>query len=186
MLPQKLKNGDQFKPVTVRTINAIIQYLTKHRIFSGAGICLHQYANGTILSAVGSSGGGGVAAETYNGYLRAVYYADQKQIGLVCGFDPENEIAGYCWVNGQKRDIKKSVKIQAKEGFLCICGKVDSEDITLEITKDIQSASKEGDKCFYPVALVKKIPDTENYSLFQLSRWEFPQLWIFGECEEES
>lgn len=185
MLPQKLKNGDQFKPVTVRTINAIIQYLTKHRIFSGAGICLHQYANGTILSAVGSSGGGGVAAETYNGYLRAVYDADKKQVGLVCGFDPESEIAGYCWVNGQKRDIKKSVKIQAKEGFLCIRGKIAEENIALEILTEIPGKTAE-DKDYHPIALVKKIPDTENYSLFQLSRWEFPQLWIFGECEEES
>ena len=186
MLPQRLKNGDQFKPVIIRTINDIIQYLTKHRIFSGAGICLHQYANGILLSAAGSSGGGGTAGETYNGYLRAVYYADSKQIGLVCGFDPESENAGFCWVNGERRDIKKATLIQAKEGFLCIAGKIDSEKIELEIQDQIPGKATAGvDTDYHPIALVKQIPDTENYSLFQLSRWEFPQLWIFGTCEEE-
>lgn len=134
---------------------------------------------------IGSAGAGG----GYDGYLKAIYYPKEKQYGLICGFDRENEIAGFCWVNGQRRDVLKSTRVKPKEGFLCISGKIDSDQIGLEIKDQIPGKATGGsDTDYHPIALIKKTGENEHetFSCFQLSRYEFPHLWVFGECEEES
>lgn len=189
MLPKKLTSGDQFKAVTVRTVNALIDYMCKHRVVAGKGITLNRYASGTIISAQGAGTGPAGASAEYDGYLKSIYYPKEKQYGLVCGFDPENEIAGYCWVNGQRRDVLKSTRVKPKEGFLCISGKIDSDQIGLEIKDQIPGKATGGsDTDYHPIALIKKTGENEHetFSCFQLSRYEFPQLWILGECEEDS
>ena len=126
---------------------------------------------------------------SYAGYLKAIYYPKEKQYGLICGFDPENEIAGFCWVNGQRRNVFKSTRAKPKEGFLCISGKIDSDQIGLEIKDQIPGKATGGsDTDYHPIALIKKTGENEHetFSCFQLSRYEFPQLWIMGECEEDS
>lgn len=71
MLPKKLTSGDQFKAVTIRTINALIDYVCKQRIIAGQGITLHRYASGTIVCAQVSDNHSvsTVNNESYSGYF---------------------------------------------------------------------------------------------------------------------
>lgn len=196
MLPKKLTSGDQFKAITVRRINEIIDFITKHRIVAGSGVSLNRYPSGTVVSVQGA-GSGGSSGSDYDGYLKAVYDAEKKAFNLVCGFNLEEEIAGFCWVNGQKHIVSKETSVQAKEGFLCLAGKLGEEKVLLEILEQIPGkAIGDSDTDYHPIALITKQSSggstedsttdaKESYSCFQLSRYEFPQLWILGECEDE-
>ena len=192
MLPKKLTSGDQFKAITVRRINEIIDFITKHRIVAGSGVSLNRYPSGTVVSVQGA-GSGGSSGSNYDGYLKAVYDAEKKAFNLVCGFNEDEEIAGYCWVNGEKRNVFRKTTVKAKEGFLCIAGKVGDAEIKLEIQEQIpDKAINDSDTDYHPIALITKHTSGENedtaeesFSCFQLSRYEFPQLWILGECEED-
>lgn len=184
MLPKKLSQGDQFKPAIIQAINNILDHLTSHRLYQGNGITLRRYAAGTVISACEGSGSKELSA-AYTGYLCATYIAKEKKLGVICGFDPKADIAGYCWVNGKVFSILKSTKIPAKEGVLMLKAEL-GKSVTLEVLPGIPDKDSVKNTDYHPIAIIKKIVsgDKETYTVFQISRWEIPQLWIFGPCGE--
>ena len=189
MFPRKLKSGDQFRPVTVRTINEIIDYLQKYRLFPGNGVSFRRYASGMIISATTGKSSTASSKEIYTGFLAVKFYPDESSFGLVCGFDPENEIAGYFRLNGCTKAMLKSARVKAETGYLCICGELGQAQGSLVILSsmpDLPAAdSQDNKKDHYPIALVTK-QENGMFNFIQLSRWEIPQLWVFGRCDEET
>ena len=183
MIPPKLKRGDPTGKI-FDLWNMLIDHLNGDRLVPGCGIRLTRMPSGVVISAKNAvvSSGGDTA---YTGYLCATYVAKEKKLGVICGFDPKAEIAGYCWVNGKIFSVTKNVKIPAKEGVLMLKAEL-GKNVTLEVLPGIPDKDSVKNTDYHPLAIVKKIVsgEKETFTVFQISRWEFPQLWIFGECGE--
>lgn len=126
----------------------------------------------------------------YDGMFRVVL-TNQDGNWTLSVTGPWEGVSGYGYINGLAVAWGTFENATPYEGFLCLVAKIDK---TTAFTfrngiPDMPNAEKgkeEEAEAFYPIAKIDKTTDDDGkeiYSVIQLSRYEFPQLWIGGECD---
>lgn len=181
-LPDKIISGDSYQDVR-RKINAICDYLRSVRPVAGAGVRLRQYTSGVIFEA-DRRGGAAASGSGYDGWFKveAKTENDTTTIRIYDGGAPENPIAGYAYVNGKTAEFPVA-ELSPAEGWLCLTSSGGTE-FNYQIVDAFPSLYAENDKKSYHVLAQIKNKDGV-WSVRQVIRYTAPQLWIFGECDEQ-
>lgn len=181
-LPDKILLNDSYAEFK-RKVNCINEYLRSVRPVAGPGVRLRQYTSGVIFEA-SRSGGAAASVGGYDGWFKveAKTENDNTTIRIYDGGDPENPIAGYAYVNGTGSSAP-CAELSPSEGWLCLTSPGGTE-FNYQIVDAFPSLYAENDKKSYHVLAQIKNKD-DVWSVRQVIRYTAPQLWIFGECDEQ-
>ena len=121
-------------------------------------------------------------ARGYDGFFAVQF--DGKTLSVVDGGDPNSGTAGWYYMNGDIRHIKKTTGIALKAGWLCLKDYRVNTTGEFEIVDTIPNKPETVGKAdYHPIALVTKSGDA--WSVRQISKWQIPQLWTFEDCDSE-
>lgn len=181
-LPDKILLNDSYAEFK-RKVNCINEYLRSVRPVAGPGVRLRQYTSGVIFEA-DRRGGAAASGSGYDGWFKveAKTENDTTTIRIYDGDDPESPIAGYAYVNGTGGSAP-CAELSPSEGWLCLTSSGGTE-FNYQIVDAFPSLYAENDKKSYHVLAQIKNKD-DVWSVRQVIRYTAPQLWIFGECDEQ-
>jgi hypothetical protein len=167
-----------FRAVAGSVANFIDVSSTGAYRYSSSGLASVLRSNHETQTAVAFIGRGSV----YDGFF-AVGLADGK-FSVFDGGDPQSSTAGYYFFNGESRWARKATGIAPAEGWLCLKDRISGSHGDYEIVATIPSKpTVYGSDDYHPLAYIKKVG--ESWTFRQVSKWEFPQLWSFEDCESE-
>lgn len=123
-----------------------------------------------------------VKTAAYDGMFAVQF--DGKTLSVVDGGDPNSGTAGWYYMNGNSRHIKKTTGIALKAGWLCLKDYRVNTTGEFEIIDTIPNKPETAGKAdYHPIALITKSGDA--WSVRQISKWQIPQLWTFEDCDSE-
>lgn len=181
-LPDKILLNDSYAEFK-RKVNCINEYLRSVRPVAGPGVRLRQYTSGVVFEAARRTGAA-ASGSGYDGWFKveAKTENDTTTIRIYDGGDPESPIAGYAYVNGNGGSAP-CAELSPSEGWLCLTSSGGTE-FNYQIVDAFPSLYAENDKKSYHVLAQIKNKD-DVWSVRQVIRYTAPQLWIFGECDEQ-
>lgn len=182
-LPDKILLNDSYAEFK-RKVNCINEYLRSVRPVAGPGVRLRQYTSGVVFEAARRTGAA-ASGSGYDGWFKveAKTENDTTTIRIYDGGDPESPIAGYAYVNGNGGSAP-CAELSPSEGFLCLTSSGGATEFGYQIFDAFPSLYVEDDKKSYHVLAQIKNKDGV-WSVRQVIRYTAPQLWIFGECDEQ-
>lgn len=127
----------------------------------------------------------------YDGMFR-VSVANQDGSWILSVTGPWEGVAGYGYINGLAVAWGELENATPYEGFLCLVAKIDKTTSFafrngIPDMPNAEKGKEEETEAFYPIAEISKDTDNDGnevFSVLQLSRYEFPQLWVGGECDK--